>query len=81
MSQPPEEPSYDPDAILADPDSHPLHRLYATINIGIRDRGERWSKCANCGFPYQLTDEWGNTTVCGETCAVEFTSYLMDGGA
>ena len=31
---------YDPDAILADPNAHPVHKLYAEINVGIRDRGE-----------------------------------------
>lgn len=46
--------SYDPEAILADPDAHPTHKLYAAINLGVRDRGERWAKCANCGLPYQL---------------------------
>ena len=73
------EPSYDPDAILADPFAHPKHKAYALINIGIRDRGERWSKCANCGDPYQLTGEWGDMTVCSDRCASEFTSYLLDG--
>lgn len=67
---------YDPDAILADPDAHPLHKVYAAINIGIRDRGEVWAKCPNCGDPYQITAEWGNTTVCSDRCAAEFTMYL-----
>lgn len=67
---------YDPDAILADPDAHPLHKMYAEINIGIRDRGERWAKCANCGEPYMLTAEWSETTVCSDTCFDEFCKYL-----
>jgi transposase len=71
---------YDPDAILADPDAHPIHKMYATINIGIRDRGERWSKCPNCGEPYQLTEEWGDSTVCSPECFEDFRSYLMGGG-
>lgn len=71
--------NYDPDAILADPDAHPLHKMYAEINIGIRDRGERWAKCPNCGSPYQLTDAWSNETVCSEECAEDFTAYLMGG--
>lgn len=68
---------YDPDAILADPDAHPIHLMYAMINIGIRDRGERWAKCANCGEPYQLTEEWSGDTVCSERCGREYTNYLM----
>lgn len=70
---------YDPDAILADPDAHPIHKVYAAINIGIRDRGEHWSKCANCGDPYQLTEEWGDSTVCSERCYSAFASWLMGG--
>ena len=59
---------YDPDAILADPNAHPVHKLYAEINVGIRDRGERWVKCMNCGDPYQLTSAWGDPYVCSEPC-------------
>lgn len=40
---------------LANPESHPIHRRYAEINVGIRDRGERWAKCPNCGDPYRIT--------------------------
>ena len=68
---------YDPDAILADPTSHPLHKMYAEINIGIRDHGEEWSKCANCGDAYHLTPEWGDHTVCSQVCSVEFPDYLL----
>ena len=67
---------YDPEAILADPEAHPLHKVYAMINIGIRDRGERWSKCANCGNPYQLTEKWSSETVCDEGCAAAYLAYL-----
>lgn len=70
---------YDPDAILADPNAHPKHKQIAAINIGIRDRGERWSKCANCGEPYQITDSWDDITVCSESCSREYTAYLMEG--
>lgn len=69
-------PGYDPDEILADPDAHPVHKVYASINIGIRDRGEHWSKCANCGVPYQLTERWGNSTVCSQSCEGEFAASL-----
>ncbi len=69
-------PGYDPDAILADPLSHPKHKAYAAINIGIRDRGESWAKCANCGDPYQLTEQWSNGTVCSESCEREFAADL-----
>jgi hypothetical protein len=68
---------YDPDAILADPNAHPIHKMYAEINIGIRDRGENWSKCPNCGQPYQITPEWDDLTVCSERCANEYTSYVL----
>ena len=65
---------YDPDAILADPTSHPIHRMYAEINIRVRDLGEVWAKCANCGEPYQQTREWSNLTVCSAICADEFAA-------
>jgi hypothetical protein len=68
--------TYNPDAILADPNSPLIHKVYAAINIGIRDRGERWAKCANCGEPYQLTEEWADETVCSKTCWDDFASYL-----
>jgi hypothetical protein len=73
--------TYDPDAILADPSAHPKHKVYAAINVGIRDRGERWAKCANCGDPYQLTDDWGDATVCSPDCFESFGTYLLGGGA
>jgi hypothetical protein len=67
---------YDPDAILADPTAHPIHKVYAEINIGIRDRGEKWSKCANCGEPYQLTEEWSDTTICSNECNQDYRAYI-----
>lgn len=70
---------YDPEAILADPYSHPKHVAYALINIGIRDRGERWSKCCNCGEPYQLTAAWGDMTTCSESCSNGYADYIMSG--
>lgn len=72
------EPAYDPDAILADPNAHPIHKVYAAINIGIRDRGEQWSKCANCGNPYQITEEWTDTTVCSQVCFDSYMEYLNE---
>lgn len=72
---------YYPDAILADPHAHPLHKVHAMINIGVRDRGEQWAKCPNCGEPYQITEEWSNPTVCSDRCAREFTASLGDPGA
>jgi hypothetical protein len=70
---------YDPDAILADPNAHPIHRRYAEVNIGIRDRGEQWAKCANCSELYQITDQWGDGTVCSPECYQDFRAYLMEG--
>ena len=68
--------TYDPDAILADANAHPVHRAYAAINVGIRDRGERWAKCANCGEPYRLTPEWGVGVLCSSECEEEYGAYL-----
>jgi hypothetical protein len=68
--------TYDPYAILADPDAHPVHKMYALINIGIRDHGERWGKCPNCGEPFQLTEEWSGTC-CTPECSEDYRSYLM----
>ena len=67
---------YDPDAILADPNAHPVHKMYARINIGIRDHGERWAKCLDCGDPYQITDQWQNGTFCSEACGAETDDYM-----
>ena len=72
--------AYDPDAILADPESHPIHRRYAEINVGIRDRGERWAKCPNCGDPYRITPEWTDEMACSQRCGDEFAADLMGGG-
>lgn len=70
--------AYDPDAILADPSAPVVHKIYAAINIGIRDRGERWSKCANCGEPYQLNEEWKDETVCSQSCFQSYLSYVQN---
>lgn len=69
---------YDPEAILADPDAHPLHKMYAEINIGVRDRGEQWSKCPNCGQPYLLTDEDANATTCSKRCWDDYLAYVTN---
>lgn len=64
---------YDPDAILADPAAHPVHKHYAAINVGIRDRAERWAKCLNCGEPYQVTTAWTSVLFCGPVCEADYT--------
>lgn len=69
---------YNPDAILADPNANPIHKMYAEINIGVRDRGERWEKCINCGQPYQLTEQWDNSVVCSEVCSDEADNDFLD---
>lgn len=69
---------YDPEAILNDPDAPLIHKMYALINIDVRDNGTHWSKCANCGDPY-VVEPGGSETVCSESCASQFTSYLMSG--
>jgi hypothetical protein len=69
---------YDPDAILADPGAHPTHVMYALINIGIRDRGEAWAKCAYCGEPYMLTEEWGDATVCSPAHHAAFAASIEE---
>lgn len=69
---------YNPDEILADPNAHPVHQMYAAINKDIRDNGARWSKCANCGCPYKVTENLGDT-VCSERCEREFAASLNEG--
>lgn len=69
---------YDPEAILRDPYAHPKHKEIAAINIRVRDHGEQWSKCANCGDPYQITPEWTETTVCSTNYFSEYRAYLMN---
>lgn len=65
-----------PEMILKDLNAHPTHVMYALINLGVRDRGERWAKCANCGHPYQLTNVWSSETVCSDPCAKAYGAYL-----
>lgn len=72
------EETYDPDAILRDPTSHPIHRMYAAINIDARDNGTRWAKCPNCGDPFRVTAETGDT-VCSDRCDREFAASLYGG--
>lgn len=70
--------TYDPDAILADPDAHPIHKTYAEVNIRIRDLGEHWAKCANCGDLYRYdTPEWYDSTVCSSSCHAAFVASLV----
>jgi hypothetical protein len=70
---------YDPDEILRHPeDHHPKHVLYALINVGIRDRGEAWAKCAYCGEPYQLTEEWSDPTVCSPAHHAAFRASIEE---
>ena len=72
-----------PEEILADPNSHPIHMMYARINIGVRDRGEQWFMCANCGVPYMLNafpeDDWADTTVCSNICFKAFLRSMNEG--
>lgn len=72
--------SYAPYAILADPTSHPVHKMYAEINIGIRERGESWGKCANCGQPYMHSAEWSDSTLCSADCRNSYLDYLNNEG-
>ena len=63
---------YDPDAILANPDAHPVHKRYAAINIGVRDRWEQWAKCLDCGEPFQSTEAWPSTLFCSAACETAY---------
>jgi hypothetical protein len=65
-----------PEMVLMDPNAHPVHIDIALINLGVRDRGERWAKCANCGRPYQLTPAWSSETVCSDGCTEAYIAYL-----
>lgn len=67
---------YDPDAILADLQAHPTHRRYAQINKAIRDDGERWAKCLNCGIPFQITEQWDSEYHCSNDCGREYDEEL-----
>jgi hypothetical protein len=71
--------TYDPEAILADPFAHPIHKAYAAINIDVRDNGATWSKCANCGDPYKLTEAWSAAEICGDACWRDYMAYLNGG--
>jgi hypothetical protein len=58
-------------------DGYVLHEAYAAINERVA-AGEAWAKCANCGSPYQLTEQWGDMTVCSSNCFTEYCSYLNE---
>lgn len=57
------------------PDMHPLHAAYAEVNRRVA-AGEHWTKCANCGSPYQMTAQWSNGTVCSSDCYSAFAASL-----
>lgn len=42
------------------------------------EQGGRWSKCANCGDPYPLTEDWTSETVCSNECSSSYADYLMN---
>ena len=62
---------HNPEEILNNPNAPFEHRLYASINIGVRDRGEKWSKCLNCGNPFR--NELGDVV-----CSIECETELYD---
>ena len=55
--------------------------MYAAVNIGIRDRGEAWMKCANCGrlARMDVPEFEGDGTVCSPRCFDEFAASLTEG--
>lgn len=69
---------YDPEAILADSDSHFKHKETAAINIRVRDHGEQWQRCANCGQAYPLEEEWQDITVCSRICWQAYLRYINE---
>lgn len=74
-------PTYDVvDATTGQPSTimHPEHALIAAINADIAQNGTSWTKCANCGQPYQLTEQWVSGTVCSEQCDREFAADIQD---
>ena len=64
---------YDPDAILADRNAHPIHKFYAAINIDARDNGTPWAKCPNCGDPFI---DYQGQTLCSERCERQYLDYI-----
>lgn len=54
------------------------HVAYREMNRQIAEEGRQWCKCANCGNPYPLSDEWGDMTVCSSGCWADYASYLDD---
>lgn len=57
----------------------PEHVFYAGINADIKENGNHYAKCANCGTVYQLTPEWSEGTVCSTSCGREFSNDIMGG--
>lgn len=54
------------------------HAAYEEINRQVA-AGRPWAKCANCGNPYPLREDWNSGTVCSQKCADEYTEYLTTG--
>lgn len=54
-----------------------LHTAYDIVNAQVK-QGILWSKCANCGSPYKIKEDWANDTVCSEVCQSEYDNYVTN---
>lgn len=54
------------------------HLAYEEINRQIKEEGRQWCKCANCGNPYPLSDDWGDMTVCSTDCWNDYAAYISN---
>ena len=59
-------------ALLSRPYQLALDKRYAAINIGVRDRGEQWAGCLDCGEPFQSTEAWPYTLFCSAACETAY---------
>lgn len=51
------------------------HLAYQEINRQVA-AGRQWVKCADCGNPYPITEAWSDSTVCSDTCWINYSNYL-----
>ena len=69
---------YDPLAILANPESAPVHELIALVNLRVAMHpDEQWSKCANCGHVFLV--RFGDGTVCSAECWDAYKDCIATG--
>ena len=59
-------------------DVDPLHMAYALANAETLAGTAFWSKCPNCGNPYNGAQEGANDTTCSRACWDVYLAYVTN---